>query len=247
MAYNKQTWQNGEAGGTPISATRLNTMEDGIEAASETAADALGTATSASAVAQTAAQRATDAQSTASDAKAIAAKAETSAKNAQTQAKTATDAAANARSTAETALAAVDMTQTMPHMEFTGKNAQGAVDQHMAFTLTYDSTGSNCNNLVTTTGTGVPVLKILEDGVYGVDFAFRRTNALIGGGFSSLRNAAETEFYTEEYLAPGSWMGCTNMVGKYLKKGTELKFVLCPKAAIPANQIVCSVRITKFG
>lgn len=31
--YNKQTWANDEAGGTPLSASRLNTMESGIEAA----------------------------------------------------------------------------------------------------------------------------------------------------------------------------------------------------------------------
>lgn len=33
MTYAKQTWANGIAGGTPISAARLNYMEDGIEAA----------------------------------------------------------------------------------------------------------------------------------------------------------------------------------------------------------------------
>jgi hypothetical protein len=34
MAYVKQTWVDGQAGGTPVSAARLNHMEDGIEAAS---------------------------------------------------------------------------------------------------------------------------------------------------------------------------------------------------------------------
>lgn len=33
MTYTKQTWANGSAGGTPISATRLAYIEDGIEAA----------------------------------------------------------------------------------------------------------------------------------------------------------------------------------------------------------------------
>lgn len=31
MAYNKQTWQNGQAGGTPLNATRLNYIEQGIK------------------------------------------------------------------------------------------------------------------------------------------------------------------------------------------------------------------------
>lgn len=33
MAYNEQTWQDGEAGGTPLTAARFNHMEDGINAA----------------------------------------------------------------------------------------------------------------------------------------------------------------------------------------------------------------------
>ena len=33
MTYSKQTWANGSAGGTPLSAARLNVMEGGIEAA----------------------------------------------------------------------------------------------------------------------------------------------------------------------------------------------------------------------
>ena len=35
MAYTKQTWTNGDAGGTPLSAARLSYMEDGIEDASD--------------------------------------------------------------------------------------------------------------------------------------------------------------------------------------------------------------------
>lgn len=34
MPYTKQTWSNDEGGGTPLNATRLNYMEDGIEDAS---------------------------------------------------------------------------------------------------------------------------------------------------------------------------------------------------------------------
>lgn len=34
MAYSKQTWADNPSGGTPINATRLNHIEDGIEAAS---------------------------------------------------------------------------------------------------------------------------------------------------------------------------------------------------------------------
>lgn len=34
MPYTQQTWNNGAAGGTPISAARLTVMEDGIHAAS---------------------------------------------------------------------------------------------------------------------------------------------------------------------------------------------------------------------
>ena len=33
MAYTKQTWTNGSGGGTPISAARLQYIEDGLEAA----------------------------------------------------------------------------------------------------------------------------------------------------------------------------------------------------------------------
>lgn|SRR5690606_731489 len=32
MAYSKQTWVNGEAGATPLSAARLNHLEDGVAA-----------------------------------------------------------------------------------------------------------------------------------------------------------------------------------------------------------------------
>lgn len=35
MAYSKQTWKDGESGGTPISAKRLNHIEDGIAAKAE--------------------------------------------------------------------------------------------------------------------------------------------------------------------------------------------------------------------
>lgn len=41
MTYTKQTWVNGRAGGTPLSAARLNHIEDGVEAVA-TAADDLG-------------------------------------------------------------------------------------------------------------------------------------------------------------------------------------------------------------
>lgn len=34
MAYQKQTWNDNPGGNTPLSAARLNHMEDGIEAAS---------------------------------------------------------------------------------------------------------------------------------------------------------------------------------------------------------------------
>lgn len=35
MAYEKQTWKNGEEGGTPITAERLNHIEEGIAEKSE--------------------------------------------------------------------------------------------------------------------------------------------------------------------------------------------------------------------
>lgn len=38
MAYSKQTWVNGQSGNTPVNATRLNAIENGLEAAA-TAAD----------------------------------------------------------------------------------------------------------------------------------------------------------------------------------------------------------------
>lgn len=37
MPYAKQTWADGQAGGTPISAARLNHIEDGVAAATATA------------------------------------------------------------------------------------------------------------------------------------------------------------------------------------------------------------------
>lgn len=42
MAYTKQTWTDGSTGGTPLSAARLNHVEDGVEAAAA-AADAEAT------------------------------------------------------------------------------------------------------------------------------------------------------------------------------------------------------------
>lgn len=35
MAYEKQTWKDGESGGTPITAKRLNHIEEGIAAKAE--------------------------------------------------------------------------------------------------------------------------------------------------------------------------------------------------------------------
>lgn len=37
MAYTEQEWKDGRAGGTPITASRLNHMEDGIKDASDRA------------------------------------------------------------------------------------------------------------------------------------------------------------------------------------------------------------------
>lgn len=47
MAYSKQTWDDGAAGGTPLSAARLTAMEDGIEAAHQLYDDGVGSATEA--------------------------------------------------------------------------------------------------------------------------------------------------------------------------------------------------------
>jgi hypothetical protein len=41
VAYTKQSWSNGEEGGTPLSAARLSHIEDGIEAAATTADSAV--------------------------------------------------------------------------------------------------------------------------------------------------------------------------------------------------------------
>lgn len=61
MAYTKQTWVDTAAGGTPVSASRLNHMEDGIfdasteaEAATADAATALSTANTAQSTATSA-------------------------------------------------------------------------------------------------------------------------------------------------------------------------------------------------
>lgn len=43
FAYTKQTWVNGRGGGTPLNATRLNYIENGIEAASGASFDATNT------------------------------------------------------------------------------------------------------------------------------------------------------------------------------------------------------------
>lgn len=86
MAYAKQTWQNGTSGGTPINATRLNHMEDGIAAAADDAAQALAGVTNATAVAHTAAE----------DAAAAAASAASAAGTASTAASTVSTAASNA-------------------------------------------------------------------------------------------------------------------------------------------------------
>lgn len=52
MSYNKQTWADGDTGGTPISATRLNYIENGIAAAASTADAAASTANAAIPAAQ---------------------------------------------------------------------------------------------------------------------------------------------------------------------------------------------------
>lgn len=44
MPYTKQTWSNGTAGGSPLSAARLNYIEDGIATAQSTAEAASGAA-----------------------------------------------------------------------------------------------------------------------------------------------------------------------------------------------------------
>lgn len=65
MSYTKQSWADGPAGGTPISAARLNHMEDGIASASSSAAAdaAQATANAALSKANTALTAANNAQS----------------------------------------------------------------------------------------------------------------------------------------------------------------------------------------
>lgn len=60
MAYTRQTWSNGASGGTPLSAARLNHIEEGIDTAADVADTAASDATAA-AVAAVAAQTTADA------------------------------------------------------------------------------------------------------------------------------------------------------------------------------------------
>lgn len=65
MAYTKQSWSDSSSGGTPISAVRLNHMEDGIFATDAAAAAAQATANNAKSTADTAVTNANTAQTTA--------------------------------------------------------------------------------------------------------------------------------------------------------------------------------------
>jgi hypothetical protein len=62
MAYTKQTWANTSGGGTPISAARLNYIEDGLEDAADDADQGVSDAATAAAAAVTAQDAADAAQ-----------------------------------------------------------------------------------------------------------------------------------------------------------------------------------------
>lgn len=65
MAYTKQTWNDTSAGGTPVSAARLNYIESGIESAASVADTANSLAGTADTKATNADTKATNAQTTA--------------------------------------------------------------------------------------------------------------------------------------------------------------------------------------
>lgn len=119
MAYTRHYWQNGSSGGTPITATTLNEMEDGIEDANEVAGDANATAASAQGVANIAAENAVAAVATADAAEAASAEAvstanaaSAAASNAVSKANAATNTANTAKNTANQALTASAAAQT---------------------------------------------------------------------------------------------------------------------------------------
>lgn len=72
MPYSKQTWNDSSSGGTPLSAARLNHMEDGISDADTAAASAQTTAAAASSTATAALSAANAAQTAATAAQATA-------------------------------------------------------------------------------------------------------------------------------------------------------------------------------
>lgn len=94
MAYTKHIWQDGEAGGTPLVAKKLNEMESGIENATDVADDALAVANSASSMASDAAGDAADAERVSEEARGTAIEARNTANNAYNKAKAAESAAA---------------------------------------------------------------------------------------------------------------------------------------------------------
>lgn len=120
--YDKQTWANNPEGGTPITAMRLNHMEDGIYDTSLTADEALTTADAANAGAFAAQSTANAAQSTADAANTAASAAQSAAEAAQSTADGASTAASNAQDTADTAQSVAEAAQTAAN------NAQSAAD-----------------------------------------------------------------------------------------------------------------------
>lgn len=96
MAYTEQTWADGPGGGTPLSAARLNHLEDGLTATDLAAAAAAAAAATANTKATTADTKATTATTTANTASTAAANAQTTATAASTAASSASAAAAAA-------------------------------------------------------------------------------------------------------------------------------------------------------
>lgn len=254
MAYTKQIWQNGEAGGTPINADRLNHMEEGIEQAGETASDALGTATSASAVAVDAADQADRAVDVAAEARNTAQSAVTTANGAVNTANSVTAAINRAQTAAETAHAAAELAQEtadsallIRHAEFSGRN-NGAVNASTATPLAISAVSSATfnNDFCAPTSTASEI-KITKAGVYAIDFYAGLPRAVGSPSYIAIRSQDGNTTYAQLDLQSSSWGNSVNLAGMYVAANTVLKFVFLSATQIQnAGSVTASIRITKL-
>jgi hypothetical protein len=255
MAYTKQIWQNGEAGGTPISADRLNHMEAGIEQAGETASDALGTATSASAVAVDAADQADRAVDVADAARSTAQSATATATNALNTASGLSDAISHAQTAAETAHAAADRAQEtansallIRHAEFSGRN-NGSVNASTATPLAISAIPSaTFNNDFCAPTSVASEIKFTKEGVYSIDFYAGLPRNVGSPSYIAIRNQDGSKSHAQLDLQSSSWGNSISIAGLYIPANTVLKFVfLSATSIVNAGSVSASIRITKLS